>query len=430
MKKLLVVLLMLGVLSGLIAQDTEYLRNRKTGLPDLILDSSTIPGDSVFVTVSGDTGIFKVVKTNIITANDSDNVNFQSPVVIDSNLTAKDIIGDTIYSIKTTTDIIHPNDSPSVSLCNHNNSSLLWLGDSIQKFGSLNAYFGAFKGIDLSMNNYYKNSVWYRTLDGNGTCAFQNYDNMKFEWYFAGYGVAGSTISWGAAMASLDSTGNFTVPIATIGDSLSVGGSAFVDSIISITDLTGNIANSTTSMDTIFVNEIRLDEYTQYFSIDPSNATVGVTAPTNTTIGTFRGLTFDADAEVAYFEFEIPDDWNGTSDLGIMGYFTNQPSTAIGAGETVIFDFEYRSIAEGETLTNGTAVTVSGTYTQSGAGTDGELIEGGVVIDYDNVNQPLTAGDLMGIKVNRDMTTDTYASDIIIVKWEITYTSNSILKHN
>ena len=147
------------------------------------------------------------------------------------------LIVDTIEAVNVKTDMLHPNDSASISLCNHNNSSLLWLGNGVQKMGSLNAYFTAFKGVDLSMNNYYKDSKWYRTLDGNATCAFQNYDNSKFEWYFAGHGLAGSEITWSTAETSLDSTGNYTTPVITAVDSFNVGGSDYVGSIIDIADI-------------------------------------------------------------------------------------------------------------------------------------------------------------------------------------------------
>ena len=37
---------------------------------------------------------------------------------------------------------------------------------------------------------------------------------------------------------------------------------------------------------------------------------------------------------------------------------------------------------------------------------------------------------VVGIKAYRDMTADTYGSDIIITKWEIAYTANTFSLHN
>lgn len=186
------------------------------------------------------------------------------------------------------------------------------------------------------------------------------------------------------------------------------------------------IENSTTTG----VATLRVPQFTQYLTIVSGQATVGSTAPTVTTVGTYRGLSFDADAELVFFEFEVPDDWNGVSDMTLKAYWTNEAGDALADGETVKFDFDYRSRAEGEALDGGSAVSVSGTYTQSGAGTDKELIEGQVTLDYDHADQPLTKGDLIGIKANRDMTTDSYAGDITIFKWEIAYTAYTFSLHN
>ena len=171
-------------------------------------------------------------------------------------------------------------------------------------------------------------------------------------------------------------------------------------------------------------------EFTQYISIPSGQATVGGTAPAPTTIGTWRALRFNANAELAFIEFEIPDDWIGTSDMTIKIYGYPTSGDIVQAGEIIEFDAEYRSIAEGEAYDNGTSVTISPTYTQSGVGTDKALIELTVLIDFDNANQPLTKGDVVGIKCFRDVTTsDTYSGDFDVVKWEIQYQANTFPMH-
>ena len=104
----------------------------------------------------------------------------------------------------------------------------------------------------------------------------------------------------------------------------------------------------------------------------------------------------------------------------------NESGTAIADAETVKFDITYRSIAEGETLTNGTVATATITYTQSGAGTDLELIESEITLAFDDSNQPLAAGDYVGVTFNRDFTTDTYAADANVFLWYVEYGSTGL----
>jgi hypothetical protein len=176
---------------------------------------------------------------------------------------------------------------------------------------------------------------------------------------------------------------------------------------------------------------LTVGEFTQYFTVYASATTVGGTAPTPTTIETFRGLLFNANAEEAFIEFEVPDDWNGTSDMELKIYGFPTAGDAVADGEVVEFDATYRSIAEGEAYDNGTAVTISPNYTQSGGGTDKALIELEATIAYTGGNQPLTKGDVMGFKINRDVTTsDTYSGDFNVIKFEIAYTANTFSLHN
>lgn len=165
---------------------------------------------------------------------------------------------------------------------------------------------------------------------------------------------------------------------------------------------------------------------TRRLHVPPNEWSLGATPPTATSVGTYRGLTFDADAETANVHFRVPSDWDAASDLSLVVSWTNQASTAVGDGETVIFLGSLRSKAAAEVLTAGTAASLTTTYTQSGAGTDLELHETTLTIDYDHASQPLAAGDIVGITVSRDMTTDTYAADIHIVDARVEYQSTAI----
>ena len=159
--------------------------------------------------------------------------------------------------------------------------------------------------------------------------------------------------------------------------------------------------------------------YTKHESIPANAAVLGPNAPTPTTIGTARGLGFDADNEAAYLEYEVPDSFTGSGDLTFKIYWSGASGDAFADTETCKWDLNYRSLAEGEAMDNGTAVTASVTYTQSGAGTDKEFFVSEITLDYDHADQPIAAGDLLVIQFDRDVTGDTYSGAGIVYRWEI-----------
>ena len=168
--------------------------------------------------------------------------------------------------------------------------------------------------------------------------------------------------------------------------------------------------------------------YTRTLKIPATAARVGNTAPTEVTIVNTRGLGFDADGELAFIAVPIPQDWNGISDIILKTSFCGTAGDAIADGETVKFDISYNSVAENEAVDNGTEVTATVTYTQSGAGTDKQMIIINITIPYNDANQPITAGDALFIKFNRDVTTDTYSGMAIVQAWALQYTSNCVPK--
>lgn len=184
------------------------------------------------------------------------------------------------------------------------------------------------------------------------------------------------------------------------------------------------------SDDVTMDSTLTVGDFTQYTTIYASSAQVGVTAPAATTVETFRGLLFNAAAELVFIEFEVSEDWNGTSDMTLKIYGFAESADSLADGEVLEFDAQYRSIADGEPYDNGTAVTITPNYTQSGAGTDKARIELEATIDYDNTDQPLTKGDTVGFVINRDVTTDdTYSGDFNVFKFEIVYTANTFPIH-
>lgn len=188
-------------------------------------------------------------------------------------------------------------------------------------------------------------------------------------------------------------------------------------------DESGNV---TIGGDLTVTADVTLNDYIRHHDITVSSATVGSTAPTATTIGTFRGLGFNADNEVAYFPMEVPSDWNGTSDMTLVIHYVLTPGDILANGETVKWDVDYRSTAEGEAVDSGTVVSITATLTGGASEIDKEHYHTSITIDYDDANQPLTVGDDMGFKFDRDVSGDTYSGSGIIYKWDLVYFSNTI----
>jgi hypothetical protein len=150
------------------------------------------------------------------------------------------------------------------------------------------------------------------------------------------------------------------------------------------------------------------------------NLTLGSTPPTvNATVG---GLAFDADAETAYLQFKVPADWDGASDITLNLVWHPEAGTALALNETVIWETDYRCIASGQAVDNGSAVQLDTTYTESSdPGTDKVEIRTSITLDYDHADQPLAAGDTVYLALSRDMTTDTYAADAVFQRFELQY---------
>jgi hypothetical protein len=177
--------------------------------------------------------------------------------------------------------------------------------------------------------------------------------------------------------------------------------------------------------------EVTIAPYFRYIDIEPGSAVLGPTAPSAIDLGTYRGLEFDADAERVNLTFEVPDDWVNDTDMVLKIYWTNDPGTAIGAGETVKFDISYRvtDMSSGELYDNGSAATGTVTYTQSGAGTDKQTRVSEITLAHGDANQPLETDYIVGISFDRDVTGDTYPQGACVFRWEVKLQSNSIPNH-
>lgn len=176
-------------------------------------------------------------------------------------------------------------------------------------------------------------------------------------------------------------------------------------------------------------NTLTVTTYTRGFFIDAGALTQGPNAPTMVSVAsTYRGLGLNANNETVFFDFHVPQAWNGVSDFDMQIHWCNEPGTAIGAGETVIWDCDWQAKAEGEAFGATASSNATTTYTQSGAGTDTENIITSVMLDHDDVTNPLVVGDIVGVECFRDNTADTYgtAEDAILLSIFVTYKSSNI----
>lgn len=227
-------------------------------------------------------------------------------------------------------------------------------------------------------------------------------------------------IGTGAASHQLDVTGN-------------ISGDTIFGNVAS--SISGPLTLRTSSDDNIIIDPDGTgivsfpSGYTHHIDIDAGGATQGASAPTATTVGTFRGLGFAADAEVVHYAVEVPIDWDGASDMTLIVHWYPTSGDAIANTETVKWDATYRSIAVGEAVDNGTAVVATTTFTGGASETDKEHYETSITIDFDDVNQPLTVGDDIGVQFDRDVTTDTYSGAGIVFRWDLSYTSNKLPAH-
>jgi len=179
----------------------------------------------------------------------------------------------------------------------------------------------------------------------------------------------------------------------------------------------------------ITVTTITVDEYTRHRSIPIGSAIIGGGAPGATTVGTYNGLSLDDNTEILFFNFHVPMAWTGTSDMALVWHWVNQAGTLIPENDAVKFNCDYRSRADGEVLDSGNATSTTITFTQTGgAGTDKENHETAMPIDFDQVDNPISVGDIIGFSCLRgkDAGADTYAGDATVYHWGMTYQSTGI----
>lgn len=153
--------------------------------------------------------------------------------------------------------------------------------------------------------------------------------------------------------------------------------------------------------------------------------------PADVDFFTAGGLQYaSSGTKYAYCQWEIPDDWDGTDIVFEVDWFPD--SGAISGTDAVRWTVEYRAIAEGETINNGTSVTVD-----NGAGGDTadysqyQTKHTRFTLAYNNANQPLTNQDHVFFKISRDTSVaNDFAGTVTVTAYEIIYQSKGFPSSN
>lgn len=169
-----------------------------------------------------------------------------------------------------------------------------------------------------------------------------------------------------------------------------------------------------------------------HHDIEISALGVGATAPAETEIdGTMLALCFDQTTDdKSYFTWHVPTDWDGASDITITVRWQPEAGDAMADGEVVNWVVTYRATADGEDYDATGTSTANTSYTQSGAGTDGEVIYTDITIAYDDGTNPLAVGDSLTVALDRNEGIANDADlDACAFLVEVEYTSNKFLQH-
>lgn len=168
-----------------------------------------------------------------------------------------------------------------------------------------------------------------------------------------------------------------------------------------------------------------VDTYERHIQIAAVADGTVANQPTDVDFFTAGGLQFgtSAPAKYAFCQWEIPDDWDGGDIYFEVDWMPD--SGAMTAPDTVKWDVEYRAIAEGEAINNGTSVTVS--YKHIATMSQYQTYHSRVTLAYNSANQPLTNQDHIYFKITRDYTVaDDFGGTVTILAYEIIYNSVKI----
>ena len=139
---------------------------------------------------------------------------------------------------------------------------------------------------------------------------------------------------------------------------------------------------------------------------------------------TAGGLQFSTTgAKNAFFQWELPDDWDGTDVTIEIDWFCS--NAAMSGTATVQWTVEYRTTPEGGLHNAGTSKTL--TITNDDDNAQYLSIHSPAVMPYNDANQPLAKQDHIYFKVSRNTgVANDFGGSVVITAFEIIYNSVKI----
>ncbi len=143
------------------------------------------------------------------------------------------------------------------------------------------------------------------------------------------------------------------------------------------------------------------------------------TAATKGTSPTVHGWLFDATGEKMCLVAKVPANWNGASDLKL------RLTCVLNAAETNGDDIEWSgnlvAVTTGTDAVSKTSTATAASATDIGtASSEGSEHECDLTIDYDDADNPVTAGDTLYIEINRTEVTN--VAGVIVTAARLLYT--------
>ena len=149
---------------------------------------------------------------------------------------------------------------------------------------------------------------------------------------------------------------------------------------------------------------------------------------TGNTVGTAVGLVFASNIDkYCGFQWEVPNDWAGDDVTVEIDWLCG--AGAMSGTDTVQWVMEYRAIAEGELVTQGTVATVTATNSDDNA--QYLTIHTPFLIEFDHSDQPLAKQDHIFFLLHRNTSVaNDFSGTVTATAFEILYNSVSLPTSN
>lgn len=174
--------------------------------------------------------------------------------------------------------------------------------------------------------------------------------------------------------------------------------------------------------------EIYVTPYERHIQIPAILTGNPANQPTAVDFFTAGGLQFaTTGAKYAFFQWELPDDWDGTDVYIEVDWFPD--SAAMSGTDTVQWTIEYRCTAEGEIHGAGTSKTL--TLTNSDDNARYFSVHSRGTMPYNDANQPLSKQDHIYFKMSRNTAVaNDFGGTVTVPAFEIIYNSNKLPRSN